>query len=318
MLDVFTVDEKYFNSKIETLSYAWGLNKKRFYYYAGNPENIAIIKIKDTKIEIIFHKRDESLMNMTKLPSFEKKLKEELKALPDGEYAVDVSNVELVYNLTEKTEVNWFSVYPSKVSSVYKGLLAIGIDVNREEKLYIIENNSNIGLINISIIQSRSSSLIKPKEITEFGSELFYKLTKKRMSLDGNLNLSNPKDFMIPLKEESYLAEKHLVNFRDFIGELKRKESIKEIRLSDIVRQGFIPVVKETTDVIMDHALPPAYKFSKVELTKNGRLNFITIDTLVGSFYESATSKLKQFLGIEELFISYQGRETPDYDYGME
>jgi hypothetical protein len=310
MLDSSVVDEKYFNSKIQNITYPYGLTKKRFYFYTGNAEDIIILKVDEkNKIETILRKKDDRILNIIRNLGFERKIKKELSKIPIGEYIVDVKSCEVVYSLSAKTEINYFTSFPQSGILNYKNILVIGIDTeNKEEKLYFIENVKTSGMFSLTIIQSRSLILYKPKEITEFGSEIFCKLTQKRLKLEDKISIVNYKDYMIPNKEISYLSDKNTIKLNEFINEMKNeekesKEPENEIFLSEIIRSGYVPKVEKITKVEVDVPLTPLYDFTDVEISTSGWLIFKVSKQLTRVFYDSLLARLKEFISIEEIVI---------------
>jgi hypothetical protein len=310
MLESSVIDEKYFSSKIPSITYPYGLTKKLFCFYPGDAEDIIILKVDDKgKIETILRKKDDRILNIIRNIGFERRIKKELSKVPTGEYVVDVKLCEIVYNLNEKTEINWFNIYPQLSIFSHKDILVIGTDTeNKKESLYFIENAKICGLFDLVILQSRSLSMYKPKDITEFGSGVFCKLIQKRLNLDGTISVVNFKDYMIPSKELSNLSGKHIIKLTEFLDEIKNeinknKKLENTIYLSEIIRSGFIPKVEKDIEIKIDSQLPAFRMFTSAEISTDGWLVFKTSCRLEKHFYDSTLASLRETIGIEEIAI---------------
>jgi hypothetical protein len=246
-------------------------------------------------------------------------MKKELNGILDGEFIVDIKNAEIIYDLDKKTEINWFTPFPQKDLPNFKSILTLSINMDtKKESLALIENNKAIGLLSIANIQTRSSLLLKPKEATEFGCEIYYKIMQRRLQLDGTVSLGQYKEYTIPTKEINYVSESLTDGLNLLLAEIKNKVTAllakpkEEFSLSNIIRSGFVPVVRELTKLKMDTPILPEYKFTGASITMNGFIQFNSMDETVRKNFDSILFKLREVLGLEEVILTYDGRFNED------
>ena len=247
----FSMGQRALEPYVKKVEYPYSLKKAKIYFYGGNGSMCFPVEKSKQFMNICLNDHIDKNRIFNKIT----KIKNLLSNQEDGNYIIDFEREKLVYNCTTKKDLVPFSILaPIKPYSIF----VLGISIVEERKELILLKDT---LVSFAEALTQSHYLIKPAELSEFGCQVFTRISQ-------NLGFLDELDTSVFFVREWYNPSQDSLSFKSFVPDIsdlakraikKKDDTNKEIiekssdklLLSKVLETGKAPIFNKNGQQII-------------------------------------------------------------------